>query len=254
MKYQVIMSDNKVGEVNTIKEVCTMLGKKVSKKDVLAGKVEGVTVIEEVAISTEDELVPEEVDTSTVLNNEEVEDNIAVSDTDEEEDVDTTEDTDGDTEENNNKLSMEEMMKFMRERSEKAKKEKLKKEKAEEIPFDGEFPEIGTFANENQLKKFFKQLTDDQLDEWLELEAWDTEVKLCDNAPINRMRKCMVIKSKHFPKESSGKSKSKYAKYSTEELMQMALDNDIVVRDCGDDQRILRMYTIVALRDAGLLE
>jgi hypothetical protein len=68
------------------------------------------------------------------------------------------------------------------------------------------YPEVGFFKEEKDLKKFYKQLTDEQLDEWLEIEGLD--YKPSDNEPINRMRKCMAILYCHFPRETKGSSKS----------------------------------------------
>jgi hypothetical protein len=118
------------------------------------------------------------------------------------------------------------------------------------------YPEVGTVADEKALKKVYKKLSDAQLDEWLAIEGLTDKVKLCDHDAINRMRKCMAITALHFPKApSSGKSsKSKYADYTTEQLCQMAIDNDVEVKDDKGDVRILRMYTIMALKAAGVLE
>jgi hypothetical protein len=118
------------------------------------------------------------------------------------------------------------------------------------------YPEVGTVGDKKELKKVYKKLTDAQLDEWLELEGLTDKVKLCEHESINRMRKCMAITALHFPPEPSqgAKSKSKYADFTTEQLVQMALDNDVVVKDDKGDARILRMYTIMALKEAGVLE
>jgi hypothetical protein len=117
-----------------------------------------------------------------------------------------------------------------------------------------EYPEKGSFKDEKELKKFYKKLTDDQLDEWLQLEG--LTYKACpENAPIERMRKCMSLMAYHFPKApTTSKKKSKYADLSTEQLMQIATEAGVTVRDDHGDLRILRMYLIMALRDAGLLE
>lgn len=119
---------------------------------------------------------------------------------------------------------------------------------------DIEYPEVGHFKDEKAMKKFIKPLTNDQLQEWCELEGvtW----KPCDHEAINRMRMAMAIKAKHFPHtapKASTKSKSKYSHYATEELVQMALDNDIEVDEKSGDLRILRMKTIMALRNAGII-
>lgn len=130
-----------------------------------------------------------------------------------------------------------------------------KKDAKPAINDDVEFPEVGGFADEKAMKKFVKKLSDEQLYEWCELEGitW----KRCpEHAPIDRMRAAMAIKAKHFPAtapQGSKKSKSKYADMKTEELVQLAMDNDVQVPDDKGDMRILRMYTIMALRKAGLI-
>jgi hypothetical protein len=66
----------------------------------------------------------------------------------------------------------------------------------------------------------------------------------------------MAIKAIHFPTEKTGnssKKKAKYADYSLETLVQLAMDNDVAVPDDKGDERILRMYTIMALKKAGLI-
>ena len=116
-----------------------------------------------------------------------------------------------------------------------------------------EYPEVGHFKTDKELKKYYKKLTDAQLDEWLELEG--VEVAISGNEPIDRMRRCMAILFHHFPKEpSKSKKKSKYADYTINQLMQIALDHDVEVPDAKGDLRILRMYAIMALRDAGILD
>jgi len=119
-----------------------------------------------------------------------------------------------------------------------------------------EYPEVGSFKDEKAMKKFIKKLTDDQLQEWCELEGvtWSAN----DNQSINRMRMAMGIKAKHGFGQVQGsggtKSRSKYADYQTEDLVAMCLDHDLDLRDAKGDMRILRMYAIMALRDAGVLE
>lgn len=121
---------------------------------------------------------------------------------------------------------------------------------------DVEYPELGSFKDDKELKKFIKQLSDKQVHEWVQLEG--LTFKPNEHAAINRMRMAMAIKDAHFPKATSGsgtgKSKSKYAKFSTEELVSLALENDVEVKDDKGDPRILRMYTIMALRNAGVLD
>lgn len=117
------------------------------------------------------------------------------------------------------------------------------------------YPEVGMFTEEKVLQKFYKKLSDEQLDEWCKLEG--LEYKPCETSePINRMRMAMAILYKHFPKETkdtASKKKSKYADYSTEQLMQMAIDNEVPV-EVTEDMRIMRMRTIMALRASKVIE
>ncbi|UNY48961.1 hypothetical protein sp82g_24 [Bacillus phage SP82G] len=67
------------------------------------------------------------------------------------------------------------------------------------------------------------------------------------------MRLCMAILYLNFPKKTTGKKKeSPYKHISLEELVQMATDNDIEVKHTDSD-KILRMRTIMALKEAGKL-
>lgn len=114
------------------------------------------------------------------------------------------------------------------------------------------FPEVGTYTEKKDLQKFYKGLTDAQLAEWVELEG--LEYTPNDSQPINRMRMAMAILYLHFPKApAKGKKESKYAKYSLEDLMNLAVENDIVF-ETTDDDRILRMRAIMALRVANIIE
>lgn len=120
-----------------------------------------------------------------------------------------------------------------------------------------EYPEKGVFPDEKAIKGYIKKLSDPELYEWCELEGvtWKTN----EHDGINRMRAAMAMKSFHMgtASASTGKSKKKgkYSDYTTEELVAMALEHDVDVKPYnGDDMRILRMYTIMALKDAGLLE
>lgn len=111
-----------------------------------------------------------------------------------------------------------------------------------------EYPEVGHFTEKKDLQKFYKALTDTQLAEWIELEG--LEYTPNESQPINRMRMAMAILYSHFPKTSAPKKQSKYAQYSLEDLMDMAIKNDVVF-ETTDDERILRMRAIMALRVAG---
>lgn len=115
-----------------------------------------------------------------------------------------------------------------------------------------EYPEKGHFADEKALKKFYRQLSDAQLDEWIGLEGltWNS----CDNESINRMRRCMAIRELHFPTNTGGNKKSKYAKYTDEQLLEMCVKNGLEVKVPKKfDKRIMRMYSIMALKDAKVL-
>lgn len=120
------------------------------------------------------------------------------------------------------------------------------------------YPEVGYFADESAIKKYIKKLTNEQLYEWCKLEG--AEYNEHDNPSINRMRAAMAIKAKHFTHlapgngKSKSKKKSKYADYSNEQLAQMAMDNDVEVKDAKGDARIERMYLIMALRSANIIE
>ena len=107
------------------------------------------------------------------------------------------------------------------------------------------YPEVGQFVDQKSLQKFYKQLDIETLKGWIELEG--LEVTPTDSEPIYRMRVCMAILYKHFPKETAKKEESPYKKYSLEDLVTMAIENNVPVL-ATDDDRILRMRTIMALR------
>lgn len=132
----------------------------------------------------------------------------------------------------------------------KTKKERtINKAFVEKFVEEHGFPEKNEFTQE-ELKKFYKHLTDAQLEEWLELEG--LEYTPNESAPINRMRMAMAILYSRFPRQTKAKEKSKYADYTTDELIQMALDKDVEVEPT-EDQRILRMRAIMALREAKVI-
>lgn len=115
------------------------------------------------------------------------------------------------------------------------------------------YPEVGTFTDQKVLQRFYKQLDTAVLEDWASLEG--LEYKPCtDSEPIHRMRVAMAILYKHFPKApSANKKKSKYGEYTTESLIQMAMDNDVLVEPTENEQ-IMRMRVIMALRVHGVLE
>ena len=133
-----------------------------------------------------------------------------------------------------------------------AKKLKVNKEFVEKYLHENNgYPEVGTFEDKKDLQKFYKYLSDEQLAEWLEVDGLTFNPS--ESPQINRMRMAMAILYSHFPKAPAKKKESKYAKYSNEDLMALALDKDVVFEVC-DDEKILRMRAIMALRAAKVIE
>lgn len=127
-----------------------------------------------------------------------------------------------------------------------AKKGIVGKVNAVEVVRKSGYPEVGIFADEKSLQKFYKQLDTVSLKDWASLEG--LEYKPCaESDAIDRMRVCMAILYHHFPKQSAPKKESKYAAYTLEALVNMATENDVAVEMC-DDERILRMRLIMGLR------
>lgn len=131
-----------------------------------------------------------------------------------------------------------------------AKKVTVNKAYVEKFMVDNGYPEKGTLEQE-QLQKFYKHLSMEQLCDWIALEG--LEFTPCDSEQINRMRMCMAILYSWFPKTPSTKKKSKYADLSLEDLVAMAVDKDVPVEPTDND-RIMRMRTIMALRAAGHIQ
>ena len=116
----------------------------------------------------------------------------------------------------------------------------------------GGYPEVGVFTDKKDLQKFYKQLDTDMLEDWCDVEG--LTYKPCeDNESIHRMRVAMAILYKHFPKQTKAKEKSKYAKYTLEDLVDMAIKNNVAVEET-DDERIMRMRLIMNLRANGVIE
>lgn len=133
-----------------------------------------------------------------------------------------------------------------------AKAVKVNKEFVQKFLEDNNgYPEKGHFTEKKDLQKFYKYLSDEQLAEWIAVEG--LEFKPADSEAINRMRMAMAILYHWFPKAPSAKKKSKYADYTNEQLMDLALQNDVVFEIC-DDERILRMRAIMALRASKVIE
>jgi len=252
--------------VATVKEVGAILGVKVTKKGILAGEYEGVEVIEDVVeestevegaegmdendikaveehLEAKEEVVEEEQE-ELALEEEPIEEPV-------EEEIHTEEEVPAPVEEEPKEevADWRAMAKKLKQPEPKAKAPKVKEDLAgQEI----EYPEVGHFESIDDIKKFYKRLSMEQISEWAEIEG--LEWKHNDNPGINRMRACMAISNHHFPKKTSGKKKAKYGHLSTEDLLAMAIENDVEVREPkGDNENILRMYTIMALREAGLL-
>lgn len=114
------------------------------------------------------------------------------------------------------------------------------------------FPEVGSVKTEKELKKVYKKLSNEQLDEWLVLEGWVDEYKASGHEAIDRMRKCMIILYKHFPKEpSKAKTGSVWKQYSLEDLIRMATDAECMP-EFSDHEGIMRMRLIMALKGKGI--
>jgi hypothetical protein len=128
-----------------------------------------------------------------------------------------------------------------------AKKVTVNKAYVEKFVLDNGYPERGSLSQE-ELQKFYKHCTDEQLADWMALEGLTHSPS--ESAPINRMRMAMAILYAWYPKEPSAKKKSKYADYSLEQLVELAIEKDVAV-ETTDNERIMRMRTIMALRAAG---
>ena len=132
-----------------------------------------------------------------------------------------------------------------------AKKQKVNKVFVEKYVADTGYPEVGYFEDQADLKKFYKHCQDSQLDEWLELEGLTDTIKPTDSPQILRMRKCMAILYKHFPKApAKSKKESEWKKYSLEDLLELVLENEADMEPT-DDERIMRMRAVMALKSVG---
>lgn len=113
------------------------------------------------------------------------------------------------------------------------------------------YPVVGTYKISKELKKAYKQLSDAEVLAWVQHEKLTFTPN--ENAAINRMRMCMALLYLHFPKEApKPKAVSKYAAYTTESLIALAAEKSVPVEVC-DNERIMRMRTIQALRAHGLI-
>lgn len=107
-------------------------------------------------------------------------------------------------------------------------------------------PPMGFFKDEKELQKFYKACTTESLETWAQLDG--IVYKACpESAAIHRMRVAMSLLYHYFPRNTKAKKESKYAVYSLEDLVNLASENDVPV-EMTDDERILRMRLIMALR------
>jgi len=135
-----------------------------------------------------------------------------------------------------------------------AKTTKINKEFVQKFIEENGFPEVGHFEDAKDLKKFYKHATNEQLDEWLELEGLQDEIKPTDSEQILRMRKCMAILYKNFPKAlTKAKKESPYKKYSLEDLLDMVVEHEVEMEPT-DDLKIMRMRAIMALKPTGCFD
>ena len=107
------------------------------------------------------------------------------------------------------------------------------------------YPVVGS-VDAKALKKVCKAMSDEEIQAWVAHEK--LVVKDYGDASINRMRQIMAIKGIYFPETiQKPKEKSKYADYTLEQLVSMAVEGNVPV-EVSDNERILRMRTIMALR------
>lgn len=126
------------------------------------------------------------------------------------------------------------------------------KVKATEYIAEYGYPVLGAFEEDKALKKFYKQLPTEVLEDWSS-KLGATYKECPDNDSIHRMRVAMSILYTYFPKETKGKAKSKYSSYTLEDLVNLALDNSVAVEDT-DDMKIMRMRLIMGLRANKVIE
>lgn len=237
------------GLVDTAKEVQKLLGNGIKMKDILAGAVQGVVLVDESDIdqvAVDDAIIS---DTNLIFIGQDSQD-LPLSDP------------------VASQLTDEEFMSIVpdhiaaqatRDAADEAEvAEGLKANGTAVIPpvpvvGDIEYPEVGAFADKKAMKKYVKKLSDAQIFDWLDLEG--VLFTPCDHESINRMRAVMAMTAKHFPTTApvGTKSKSKYADMSDDQLIKLAADKKVVVKDAKGDARIRRMYTIMALKAAGHL-
>jgi hypothetical protein len=247
----------------TAKEVQKALGGSIKMKDIIAGLVEGVSIVaddggvpttEEILTTVTEALATEDAEVAELVEstNEVI---IPLDPTDEI--VDNPNDTDDDF------MATEPEHVTAAKARDKADELEVAKSKllqptgttAPTVPTTGdiEYPEVGAFADKKAMKKYVKKLSLEQVFDWCDLEG--VMFNPCDHEAINRMRAIMAMTDKHFPATAPAttKSKSKYADMSTEALVALAATKKVAVKDAKGNVKIQRMYTIMALKEAGHL-
>lgn len=107
------------------------------------------------------------------------------------------------------------------------------------------------FAGQDVLKKYYKKLSTQEVEAWVSTLGASFNPSV--DPSIHRMRACMAVLYHFFPKEVKAKKSSKYSSYTLEELVILAADNNVPV-EITEDERILRMRTIMALRAHKVIE
>jgi len=209
----------------SLSAVSEVLGEKVTKKDIEEGKysdsVQVVELAEEDEEEVKDVLEGKTKDTKSAKPNKEVKKVDAPS---------------RNTEEVYTALSAEDM-------------ENLQNITPEEI--EAAFPKFDTI---DELKDFMKDIDTSTLEYMATGLGLDWKPTYHPN--IHRMRISMAIQKHYFPelfKPKEAKKKAKYGDFSTDELFEMAQQNDIEVKKSGNEP-IDRMRVIMKLKESGVLE
>jgi len=108
------------------------------------------------------------------------------------------------------------------------------------------------WSEEKELKKYYKQLDTEEIEDWA--KGLKETFKPCPEQPsIHRMRAAMAVLYHYFPRETKAKKTSKYKELKLEQLVAMADEHNVPVEVC-DDERIMRMRLIMALRASKVIE
>lgn len=106
------------------------------------------------------------------------------------------------------------------------------------------YPEVGMFTSAEQLKAYYKTLSDTQLNEWMVQTGVAHHPS--ESAPINRMRMLMAISSHFFP-TNVVKAVPLYREESIEALVALMGSKGVQVPTV-QNEALFRMKAIVALR------